>query len=52
MKKFITMILITVALFVGQLNASETYDDWVWVGTEWVYVGDDDHPLPPPPIRN
>lgn len=53
MKKFITMILVIAALFVGQLGASETettYNDWVWVGTAWVYVGDGDEPILPPPV--
>ena len=54
MKKFITMILVVAALFVGQLSASETSNDWVWVGAGWVYVGDDGDgipdPPPPPPI--
>ena len=50
MKKIITMMLVIAALFVGQLNASETtYDDWVWVGAGWVYAGDGEDPIDPPP---
>ena len=43
------MMLVVAALFVGQLNASETSSDWVWVGAGWVYVGDGDDPIDPPP---
>ena len=50
MKKFITMMLVVAALFVGQLSASETSNDWVWVGAGWVYVGDGDIPDLPPPV--
>jgi len=43
------MLLVVAALFVGQLNASDTNStDWIWVGSAWVYVGDGDIPDPPP----
>ncbi|MDA3838384.1 MAG: hypothetical protein PF574_05320 [Candidatus Delongbacteria bacterium] len=54
MKKLITMILITVTLFVGQLNAegnqnqNQNHNGWIWVGAGWVYTGNAEDPIDPP----
>ncbi|MDA3780985.1 MAG: hypothetical protein PF487_12310 [Bacteroidales bacterium] len=49
MKKFILGLLILAAIFTAPLNASsDSNTDWVLVGTQWVYIGNDNDPTDPP----
>ncbi|NOR46066.1 MAG: hypothetical protein GQ534_10825 [Candidatus Delongbacteria bacterium] len=50
MKKLILGLLILATVFTAPLNASaDPYPDWDWNGVEWVYSGDGNQPMPPPP---
>ena len=50
MKKLFVLFAIISMLFTAKLVADpDPYQDWIWVGAGWVYVGDDgDDPGDPP----
>lgn len=49
MKKLIIAAIIAITALSAGLYADETYPDWTWTVTGWVYTGNGVDPIPPPP---
>lgn len=50
MKKLVLFLMLAAAILTTPVFADENlYQDWVWMGSYWLYVGGGDPPPPPPP---